>query len=81
MAEFFIVRGHRRQGFGMDVAQQVFLRFPGRWQVRVRAANEKAHRFWEHTIAMVVGHAAESALLRADGKDWHVFSLNIPETS
>ena len=78
MAEFFILRGLRRQGFGMDVAHQVFLRFPGRWQVRVRVANQEAHRFWEHTIAMLVGHAAESALVRLDDNDWHIFSFRLP---
>lgn len=78
MAEFFILRGLRRQGYGMDVAHQVFLQFPGHWQVRVRVANQEAYRFWEHTIAMLVGHAAGSTRVRLDGNDWHVFSFNLP---
>src|SRR5215212_478663 len=32
MAEFFIVRGLRRLGLGMKAAQEVWRKFPGRWE-------------------------------------------------
>jgi predicted acetyltransferase len=39
MAEFFVVRGQRRRGIGVEAAKEVWRRFPGRWQVRVMEAN------------------------------------------
>src|SRR6185436_3549414 len=42
MAEFFIVRGFRRLGLGMKVAQEIWKKFPGKWEVRVIDRNQKA---------------------------------------
>src|SRR5579863_1791995 len=39
MAEFFIARAYRRKGIGMNVAHEVWNRFPGPWQVRVMQSN------------------------------------------
>ena len=42
MAEFFIVRGHRRHGIATKIAHDVWSRFPGRWEVRVMESNQPA---------------------------------------
>ena len=39
MAEFFIARGYRRLGVGTEVAHDIWRRFPGKWEVRVRDRN------------------------------------------
>ena len=50
MAEFFVLRKHRRSGIGLDAARQVFARFPGPWLVEQIAANDGAHAFWLRAI-------------------------------
>ena len=50
MAEFFVVRGARRQGVGQSAARALFARFPGTWEVRVLLANERALAFWQSCV-------------------------------
>jgi predicted acetyltransferase len=50
VAEFFILRKYRRRGIGQAVAQQVFARFPGVWQLRVEANNQPAQAFWQVVV-------------------------------
>lgn len=50
MAEFFVLRRHRRSGVGVAAARAVFDRFPGDWQVRQRVWNPAATAFWRRAI-------------------------------
>jgi predicted acetyltransferase len=75
MAEFFVLRRYRRTGLGAELASRIWLRFPGPWQIRVRAANRPAQPFWESTIARFTGHPTRSTTFQADGADWHLFSF------
>ena len=50
IAEFFIMRKFRKQGIGGLVAQDLFGKFKGRWQIRVWNNNEVAYAFWNNII-------------------------------
>jgi len=50
MAEFFIVRKHRRSGVGSKAVDWIFRRYPGTWEVAVVRANTKAFAFWRNVI-------------------------------
>jgi predicted acetyltransferase len=50
MAEFFVVRKHRRGGLGLAAAREVFARFPGLWEVAVARRNVAALAFWRKAI-------------------------------
>ena len=50
MAEFFVLRKHRRTGVGVEAASDLFARFPGDWQVRQMTANGGATAFWHRAI-------------------------------
>lgn len=50
MAEFFIMRKHRRSGVGRRVAAECFDRFPGRWLTHQIPDNEAATAFWRAAI-------------------------------
>ena len=50
MAEFFIVRKHRRSGVGLAVAREIFSRYPGLWEVAVAHRNIQAQAFWRRAI-------------------------------
>jgi predicted acetyltransferase len=45
MAEFFVLRGYRRRGIGIQVAHRVWREFSGKWEVRVMQSNVQAQRF------------------------------------
>jgi predicted acetyltransferase len=50
MAEFFIVRKHRRRGVGALAAEIVFSRHPGLWEVATARKNTRAQEFWRSAI-------------------------------
>jgi predicted acetyltransferase len=50
MAEFFIVRKHRRGGVGTRAARAVFRLYPGLWEVAVARKNLDALAFWRRAI-------------------------------
>jgi predicted acetyltransferase len=51
IAEFFVLRSHRRTGCGRRAAALLFDRFPGRWIVRISEGNRGAIPFWESVIS------------------------------
>ena len=75
IAEFFIVRGVRRRGLGIKVAQEIWRKFPGKWEVRVMDRNQKAKNFWARAINEFLGKAIEPIPLEKDGEDWQVFAF------
>ena len=48
--EFFIMRGHRHKGVGEYVANWLFDRYPGVWEVSEIVANTPAQAFWRRII-------------------------------
>jgi len=75
MAEFFILRGHRRSGVGNAAAHEVWKRFPGQWEVRVMESNHAASHFWQHAITKFVGKPIQPALIEKNDRQWHLFSF------
>lgn len=55
MAEFFVVRKHRRDGTGTAAARTIFARYPGLWEVAVARANLGALSFWRRAIGACPG--------------------------
>jgi predicted acetyltransferase len=75
MGEFFVVRGYRRRGVGIEIAHQVWARFPGEWEIRVMESNHAAHHFWKRAIAKSAGKAIPSRRVEKDGRCWFLFSF------
>lgn len=46
VAEFFILRKHRRGGVGLAAAQAIFARYPGVWEAAITRRNVGALHFW-----------------------------------
>jgi predicted acetyltransferase len=55
ISEFFVLRRHRRQGVGGEVARRVFDMFPGKWELTQITSNIAAQVFWRQTIATYTG--------------------------
>jgi predicted acetyltransferase len=75
MAEFFIVRGYRRLRIGTKVAQEIWEKFPGKWEVRVIDRSQRAMKFWGCAISEFLGKEIDSVPLDKEGEGWHVFSF------
>lgn len=70
MAEFFILRGCRRRGIGTQVAQLVWRRFPGSWEVRGMQSNVSARVFWTRAISIFTGQAIDPVYAQKAGEAW-----------
>lgn len=75
MAEFFVLRAYRRRGVGTRVANEVWQRFPGTWEVRVLASNVPARDFWARAISGLKGEEIRPWRIEVGGESWDVFSF------
>jgi predicted acetyltransferase len=73
VAEFFVVRGARRQGIGVEVVRELCRVFPGPWEARVRVGNAPAFAFWSRAFSESAGQAPEVADFSKAGVAWQVF--------
>ena len=73
MAEFFVVRAHRRHGIGTAVARTVCTRFPGPWEIRVMQSNRNALLFWSAAVRNFVGKPVKPISLEKERELWCVF--------
>jgi len=51
IAEFYIAPKFRNQKLGTKLAQEIFLMYPGKWEVRQLPSLLKARKFWLQAIA------------------------------
>ena len=51
LAEFFVLRAHRRSGLGRRAACLLWNQLPGHWVVRCSEANPGALTFWSDVVA------------------------------
>ncbi|MEU9354137.1 GNAT family N-acetyltransferase [Streptomyces griseoloalbus] len=57
MNSFFVVRGARRTGIGLRIAQEIVARHPGAWDIAFQDANAVAVRFWRRVATAIAGEA------------------------
>jgi len=76
VAEFFILRRHRRTGLGREAAFQLFDRLRGRWIVRVSNANPDALPFWRSAVRRYTDGAFTESQHPGGAHGWRVFSFD-----
>jgi predicted acetyltransferase len=76
VAEFFVVRRHRRCGVGGRAACLLWNRFAVRWIVRVSEGNRGGYHFWASVIAKFTGGTFVETTLPGNPRAWRVFSFN-----
>ena len=82
VAEFFVVRRHRRSGAGRRAAFLLWNRLPGSWIVRVSEGNRSGRPFWASVIAEYTSGAVTETTRPGSPHPWRVFSFNsTPSTS
>lgn len=50
LAEFFVLKRHRRKGVGKAAAFMAFDQFPGKWEISVYRKNQPAVQFWDKAV-------------------------------
>ncbi len=55
IAQFFVLKKYRRQGFGRAAARALFGLMPGRWEVGQMPLNTPAQAFWRRVIGEYTG--------------------------
>lgn len=68
VAELFVLRKYRRAGVGGTVAETIFSRFRGKWEVRQVMQNSAATAFWRRVIGRHTGGAFAETVL--DDERW-----------
>jgi predicted acetyltransferase len=69
MAEFFVVRKHRRRGVAREAVRQILALYPGRWEAAVAERNGAAKAFWPAAIAKAP-NVTDLRRLEGDGEHW-----------
>jgi GrpB-like predicted nucleotidyltransferase (UPF0157 family)/predicted acetyltransferase len=76
VAEFFVLRRHRRSGVGRQAAFLLWNRFAVRWIVRVSEGNHEGLRFWASVIAEYTSGRAVESTVSGSPHAWRVFSFD-----
>jgi predicted acetyltransferase len=66
MAEFFVVRKHRRSGVGQTAALAILADRPGQWDIAVSRRNIGAQHFWRRVAALAAADGEVEDLDRDD---------------
>lgn len=78
VAEFFVLRRHRRSSVGRRAAFALWDRLPGHWVVRVSAANRAGLPFWREIVREYAGGEFDETTRAGSPHDWHVFAFASP---
>jgi len=75
VAEFFVLRRHRRSGLGREAALALWDQLPGRWVVRVSEANRAGLPFWGEVIRAYSGGDFVESTRPGNPNAWRVFTF------
>lgn len=75
VAEFFVLRAHRRMNVGRRAALLLWDASPGAWIVRVAETNHGALGFWRATVAEFTGREDQGRVVALPDRNWRVFEF------
>ena len=76
VAEFFVLRRHRRSGVGRQSAVALWNQMPGHWIVRVAAPNSGALVFWTRVISDFTEGQFTQRQATVSGRQWTVLGFD-----
>ncbi len=68
VSEFFILNKYRHIGAGKFMANKVFNKYKGSWEVRTLLKNERAQNFWRSIIKDYTNNNFEEKLIRDNSR-------------
>ena len=79
MAEFFVMRGHRRHGIGIKAAHLAFDLFPGQWEVAQQLSNQPSIHFWDECINTYLDYQDSIKTVFVEEKQKRVMLFSTPD--
>ncbi len=64
IAEFFVLNKYRRLGAGKFMANEIFKRYKGKWEIRTLLKNKQAQEFWRKVVKTICDGNYEEHLTR-----------------
>ena len=64
IAEFFVLNKYRQHGFGTFMANEMFNKYKGKWEIRTLLKNKRAQDFWRRVIKNASNGIYEEHLIR-----------------
>lgn len=64
IAEFFILNKYRKLGAGTFMANEIFKKYKGKWELRTLLKNKRAQDFWRKIIKNITNGNYEENLIR-----------------
>ena len=68
IGEFFVLRKYRNIGAGTFMAQQIFNKYHGKWEIRTLLKNKKAQEFWRNVIKEISNDNYKECLIRDNSR-------------
>ena len=68
ISEFFVLPKFRRTKAGTFMANEVFKKFKGNWEIRTLLKNETAQQFWRNTIRSFSNDEFEEKYIRNNSR-------------
>lgn len=64
IAEFFVLNKYRKLGAGTFMANELFKKYKGKWEIRTLIKNERAQEFWRKVVKSASNGIYEEHLIR-----------------
>lgn len=64
IGEFFVLNKYRKMGIGTFMANEMFKKYKGKWEVRTLLKNKRAQEFWRKVINNISEGNFEEKLIR-----------------
>ena len=64
IAEFFVINKYRKLGAGTFMANEMFKKYKGRWEIRTLLKNKRAQDFWRKAVKNASNGIYEEHLIR-----------------
>ena len=64
IAEFFVLNKYRKHGAGTFMANEMFKKYKGKWEIRTLLRNKQAQEFWRKVVKSVSRGNYEEGFIR-----------------
>lgn len=68
IAEFFVLNKYRKHGAGTFMANEMFNRYKGEWEIRTLLKNKRAQEFWRKVVKSASNGNYEERFIRDNTK-------------
>lgn len=68
IAEFFVLNKYRRLGAGTFMANEMFRRYKGKWEIRTLLKNTRAQEFWRKIVKKASNGNYQEHLIRNNSR-------------